>query len=714
MEKLKSFFQNRVVRRILIYLGLLTAVFALECFGFNFRAFPSRGEISEYSYSQVTALNLQDQEEETEEGKRIYEIPYNAMPIFRVEFEEPLAVNSVYLDLDFLSPDIWRYEVHVTGYYVENGEGVLEETAKNLTVVPGDELTKYQVISWDHEVSRVSFTFKSIANLSQTKGLQMALGGVSINRRIPFRLSWFRILLLVSFSAVVSFFVELFLRRKKKPEAKLKELILDIIVYSLPVILMIAIYAFFGNFTHPFAFREGGTQISKELVDAFLHGHVYLDAEPSPALLALENPYDPQARMGIEYLWDHLLFEGKYYSYYGITPVFLLFLPFRLITGQYLYDAYGVLLFSVIGMVFLSLAFQNLLKLGFKDKPIPLFLKYLLYGLLVFGSGALFSLERPYFYEVSTSCAFLCMMIALFHMSKAGLIYEREEGKLFFYHLSFSSFWIALAVLSRATMALYAICHVIYLLYYFLHHRKGKPKKWMVFYACFSLIPYLVFGSLQMVYNYLRFHSVFDFGIEYSLTIADFKNMGFEIDNLWTSFLSFLLGFPVFHEEAFFVRGGNTHIGQDFYFFETSSNVGLFFRMPILLSIFVLPFLLKASKKERFWHILLRWLPCFVVPLIQVGITWQSGFATRYFTDFAWPMVLFAVLLILRAYQEIPNEKFRMGASAVLFVSLLYSSLISLDLIMVYVPMLTHYYGKPVYEYTRFYYHLAHELMFWR
>ena len=89
LEKLKSFFQNRVVRRILIYLGLLTAVFALECFGFNFRAFPSRGEISEYSYSQVTALNLQDQEEETEEGKRIYEIPYNAMPIFRVEFEEP-------------------------------------------------------------------------------------------------------------------------------------------------------------------------------------------------------------------------------------------------------------------------------------------------------------------------------------------------------------------------------------------------------------------------------------------------------------------------------------------------------------------------------------------------------------------------------------------------------------------------------------------------
>ena len=53
--------------------------------------------------------------------------------------------------------------------------------------------------------------------------------------------------------------------------------------------------------------------------DAFRAGQTHLLIEPSEELLAMENPYDWSARsaLGVSAKWDHLLFDGKYYSYYG-------------------------------------------------------------------------------------------------------------------------------------------------------------------------------------------------------------------------------------------------------------------------------------------------------------------------------------------------------------------------------------------------------------
>lgn len=82
-----------------------------------------------------------------------------------------------------------------------------------------------------------------------------------------------------------------------------------------------------------------GNQISKELVDAFEHHQVHLLEEPNDKLLSLENPYDsPKRNTEVtqeNFLWDHCLYNGKYYSYYGIGPVLALFLPYHLITGYY-------------------------------------------------------------------------------------------------------------------------------------------------------------------------------------------------------------------------------------------------------------------------------------------------------------------------------------------------------------------------------------------
>ena len=109
----------------------------------------------------------------------------------------------------------------------------------------------------------------------------------------------------------------------------------------------------FSSFKNPSV-----NQISKELVDAFRAGQVSLLDTPSEELLSMENPYDWSARsaLGVSAKWDHLLFEGKYYSYYGLAPVLILFLPYNLLTGLYFPTPEAVLLFGVIGIIFLTLA----------------------------------------------------------------------------------------------------------------------------------------------------------------------------------------------------------------------------------------------------------------------------------------------------------------------------------------------------------------------
>lgn len=75
----------------------------------------------------------------------------------------------------------------------------------------------------------------------------------------------------------------------------------------------------------------------EELADAMLEGHLDVHREDDvSALLAMENPYDLGARyeQGIEYRWDHSFYKGHYYVYFGVVPVILLFLPYKLIFGK--------------------------------------------------------------------------------------------------------------------------------------------------------------------------------------------------------------------------------------------------------------------------------------------------------------------------------------------------------------------------------------------
>ena len=329
--------KKKAVKRSLIGLLLSFIILVLEIFVFNYRAFPNRGESFSVSASEATISSTSLVENQD------YEITEKKFPIVTITFDEEKEINSITPFIDFEDPLVYRYEISVTGYYYSNERKVSVSTNSYLEFNE-EEWTRYYLPEFNHPVKQIELKFISIGNFNvdTIKGLKFTFNNIAFNEKIPFHFSLLRFFGLNLIVGGVYLLSLLFADRVKKTVEgiqgpnKILKFALNIVVYSLPIIGAILIYAFYGNFAHTFASIDTGTQISKELVDAFMKGHVYLDEQPSEALLALSNPYDPNARSGIWYLWDHLLYGDKYYSYYGIAPVFLLFLPFRLIFGKYL------------------------------------------------------------------------------------------------------------------------------------------------------------------------------------------------------------------------------------------------------------------------------------------------------------------------------------------------------------------------------------------
>src|ERR1700690_254864 len=81
------------------------------------------------------------------------------------------------------------------------------------------------------------------------------------------------------------------------------------------------------------------------LATSFRHGQLSLELTPNyRALLALQNPYDPNLRTGLHYPLDVSLYKGKFYLYFGPVPALMLLIP-KMFTSREIGDQYLVLAF---------------------------------------------------------------------------------------------------------------------------------------------------------------------------------------------------------------------------------------------------------------------------------------------------------------------------------------------------------------------------------
>ena len=551
-------------------------------------------------------------------------------------------VETLVFDLEL--PDHVPY-LYVNVQYTDSTNALRLRGDVSHKIVRGIDETRYLRCDFSGEVGTLRIEFQL------EKEQSFRLRGIQTNLPVPFSFSALRVGVL--FLLILGVYLLGHAQKLKRTVEESPACLRKVACAVTCVVMLSALCV-------PLLTRDhNGDQMTEELVDAFRAGQVSLLEEPSPELLALENPYDRSQRDAaqVSYKWDHLLFEGKYYSYYGIAPVLLLFLPYNLLTGGYMPSIVAVALFSLLGILFLSQAYLCLIEKKFPGLPVNIAVSGLL--LLQITCGIVFSYTRPNFYEIAVSSGFACVAAGAYYLLRSGVLWGE---KIKYRHLALAATLFALAVLCRPTLAMYCFPVVLAVLL-------GTKRQWAEHrgagrragYLLCGILPFVLIGGVQMAYNYMRFGSVFDFGIQYSLTINDFTHTEFHFSFVWLSLFAFLFACPYLVPRFPYVTSSFDRLSARGYYYVDDGHVsgiaiGLFMKALPMWGYFKIRkaygLMDKATRKR---DMLLLVAFCLIAPLVIICSVWESGYAVRYTADFNWQLLIGALVILFIVYVHEQN-----------------------------------------------------------
>ncbi len=550
------------------------------------------------------------------------------------------------------------------------------------------------------------------------EGDVITINELRFNKVIPFYFSFSRILFILG----VAFLKYLFIDSKRYSKTfKENERLCVLSARWLTIFLIVAAFLIiivqrddlFSNIFDDFKTEEGN-QITKELVDSFEDGRLDILEEVPEELKNLDNPYDDSQRKGIYYLWDHLYYDGNYYSYYGIAPVIILCLPFHLITGYYFPSIWCTFIFGAIGIFFLYKLYMEYIKEFFYDIKISFAIMGLITLQLI--SGVWFCFATGNFYEIAQASGFAFVTSGGYFMLISGVIGKR---KINLFYLSLSAVLLALGVLSRPTLAVYCICALIFIFAGIMKKRRGlmsEGKNRIGFYISYlaaAFLPFILIGGLQMIYNYLRFGNIMDFGIQYSLTINDFTNTEFHSHFAGIGFYNYLFAIPNISPSFPFISSHvETFNPNGYYFVATNTAIGLFIMAPICFSYFYSKKAYAVSKSEnRKLYFVIISAVCVIAPLVIIASVWESGYGIRYKTDFAWQFLIGAFTIAFIIYKNCENENIKKIMAKAFFAFTVLCFILSFTQSYTYILKASHFNHEALDKYL---YAFERAFEFWR
>lgn len=526
----------------------------------------------------------------------------------------------------------------------------------HLNYINNDENSKYIICSFSGKVNDLCF------NISATD--TVTVKSISINKDIPFDFSWVRfiiILIAVLFLVTLAYLISM----RKAVEKSLVFKIATAVVTAGFIFVAVVLLLVRGDMVYDLFKNPDTNQMNKEIVDSFEAGQVSMLETPSDEMLALENPYDLSQRSeaGVSYPWDHLFYDGKYYSYYGIGTVLTLFLPYHLITGNYFPSLWATFIYSIAGIIFLSLSYYV-----FITRLFPKISKGIAISGLVIVQATSFvwyCITIGNFYELAQVSGFAFLTAGMFFLLRSGVV---GEGKISRPNICVATVLLSIAVLCRAVLALYCIVSLLFIyagvrkiIRTSYEHTFRANKKPIITFLLAALVPFAVIGSVQMIYNYLRFGSILDFGIYYTLTIYDYQHIQFHFPLVLIAIYNYLFTVPKVSTVFPFVTSNYDSLSVNgYYFLAGFSSAGIIFRsVPVLGYIFSGKAYKRSANPNKRLAAIIIILGCILVPLIQMAMIWEYGYTPRYAVDFAWQMLFgaFAVWFVIHEHTSAPVKK---------------------------------------------------------
>ena len=373
------------------------------------------------------------------------------------------------------------------------------------------------------------------------------------------------------------------------------------------------------------------------MADALLKGQVYLEyGDMDRRLLEMPNPYDTRARreLGVRYHWDHAFYKGRYYMYFGVVPVFLLFIPFKLITGASLTTYHATQVFVGMSIIGLFLFFRLLSKRFFPKLSFPV---YLFLGAAISVTSMVHCVAKPAMYMTAFAAAFCMEIWSVYFYVKAVWATEDENRAIFRAFLG--ALFGALAFGCRPSIALGNLI-VIPCLIVFLRGHKFSGKLLLKLAAAAS--PYIIIGALLMFYNYIRFENPFEFGQSYQLTVADQSAYG--------SLFSRLSARGLLNGATFFLTRSEDLVAE----FPHIVEGGVFYTYPVFgAGLFALTNkkTRTAIRANKFVLFLLGGIATIGV-IIMMDVVWTPYLLARYREDMMWLLGMLVFLAVGMRYTD--------------------------------------------------------------
>ena len=446
----------------------------------------------------------------------------------------------------------------------------------------------------------------------------------------------------------------------------------DLIVL-VPFIIIVLIYVWLST---------GGTMYKlynttyyyNYLTDAFLHGQTHLLIEPAKELLALPDPYDPQANVKWR-LHDASLFNGKYYLYWGPVPALVLILIKYFSSGVMIRDQLLVIGFAIGIFFFMMKLILIIARELFTNIPKwVIFIAIITLGLAI---SQTWLLGRPFIYEAAISGGQFFLLGGVFF---AYYAFEKEHQKKMF--LLLAAICWALAVGSRATQVVAVVCLFLLTTWRIMH---TPDKKYILDWkSLLALSLPLVTGMFLLAwYNYVRFGTVMEFGMTYALSGAR-NDSAFKLDHIIPNLY------------FYFVRFSSIKLLPQFPFIDTTSARPELFPLPdtyfsyvhIIGLLWVFPFIWVIPISIIYGLYFRRSITIFIrgkidkSKVIWFGLCLLStsaalipqlmflGAPMRYFADFLPGLGLMAFLIFCFIYSNLNGHTKAQNSLLIIFLFL--------------------------------------------
>lgn len=393
------------------------------------------------------------------------------------------------------------------------------------------------------------------------------------------------------------------------------------------------------------------TYFYDNLATAFSHRSLSLEIEVSPKLLALENPYNPFERKGIDFPLDYSLYNGKYYLYFGPIPALML-AALKLIGVGAVGDHLLVFIFTCMLFVFEIATIIFIKKHFFQAVPNWVAPFYIIFIGLASPIAWMLTEARVYEAAIIAGQAFF---VAGFYFTVTAISQNTPSSKRLF----FGGILFAFAFGSRLTLIL-PIGFVVSLVFVLLLHRSypWKSVKQTTYQLLSPCVPIVIGGLLFAWYNWARFGSVFETGIYYQLTtkyLQKFSEVLFSPIYILPNAYEYLFGKPKLLSSFPYFQPVRARGALHFPFLNlpavywTSAVTGIFYNTPFVIfaGMPILSNIIQTIKKEKLKDNLINWIHFALLGSGLAGFFTVTSFfwvAGRYFADFTPSFILLSVI----------------------------------------------------------------------